>query len=163
MADKQYSAFITARKGFCYLTIKIGRRNFDLMRIRSYTLDAQDKRDMRRLHPDTAFDWKKISRQLAEKREACRCYRSRRRTSGTARRPHAREPLYAVYDPIARTVYADGVPTVAGAVGLLDAILSVDRTLKEAPSPLEGRSGAKPRLELVHRNGHRKTPTRQGD
>ena len=107
MGDKQYSAFVTAKKGFCYLTIKIGRQNFHLMRIRNYTLDAQDKRDMRRLHPDIAFDWKKIGRQLAEKREACRCYRSRRRTSGTARLPRAREPLYAVYDPITRTVYAD--------------------------------------------------------
>ena len=125
MGDKQYSAFVTAKKGFCYLTIKIGRQNFHLMRIRNYTLDAQDKRDMRRLHPDTAFDWKKIGRQLAEKREACRCYRSRRRTSGTARLPRAREPLYAVYDPITRTVYADG----EGAGALLDAVLSIDRTL----------------------------------
>ena len=115
MGDKQYSAFVTARKGFCYLTIKIGRRNFDLMRIRSYTLDAQDKRDMRRLHPDTDFDWKKIGRQLAEKREACRCYRSRRRTAGDERRPRDHEPLsYAVYDPTTRTVYADGVPSTLG-------------------------------------------------
>ena len=72
MADKQLTAFITARKGFCYLTVKIGRQNFHIMRIRNYTLDAQDKRDMRRLYPDTAFDWKKIGQQLAEKREACR-------------------------------------------------------------------------------------------
>ncbi len=125
MGDKQYSAFVTARKGFCYLTIKIGRHNFHLMRIRNYTLDAQDKRDMRRLHPDTAFDWKKIGRQLAEKREACRRYRSRRRTSGGERRPRDREPRYAVYDPITRTVYADG----EGGGALLDAVLSIDRTL----------------------------------
>lgn len=105
MADKQRTAFVTARKGFCYLTVKIGRQNFHLMRIRNYALDAQDKRDMRRLYPDTAFDWKKIGKQLAEKRQACRHYRSRRRTSGTARLPRAREPLYAVYDPITRTIY----------------------------------------------------------
>jgi hypothetical protein len=28
------------------------------------------------LHPDVVFDWKKIARQLAEKREECRLYRS---------------------------------------------------------------------------------------
>jgi len=53
------------------------------MRIRAYTLDADDKRQMRRLYPDVAFDWKKIARQLAEKREVCRQYRSRRRPSDT--------------------------------------------------------------------------------
>ena len=41
------NAFITARKGFCYLTIKYNRRNFDMMRLRNYTLDADDKRDAR--------------------------------------------------------------------------------------------------------------------
>ena len=66
MGDKQYSAFVTVRKGFCYLTIKIGRHNFHLMRIRNCTLDAQDKRDMRQLYPDTAFDWKKIGRHGRE-------------------------------------------------------------------------------------------------
>ena len=50
MSNATGSAFVTSRKGFCYLTIKIGRENFDLMKIRQYTLDAQDKRDMRRLH-----------------------------------------------------------------------------------------------------------------
>jgi hypothetical protein len=41
MATQQQStAFITARKGFCYLTVKIGRKNFNLMRIRNYTIDA---------------------------------------------------------------------------------------------------------------------------
>jgi hypothetical protein len=129
MADKQLTAFVTTRKGTCYLTVKIGRQNFHIMRIRNYTIDAQDKRDMRRLHPDTAFDWKKIGQQLAEKREACRRYRSRRRTSGTARPPRAREPLYAVYDPITRTVYADVPSTGEGAGALLDAVLSIDRTL----------------------------------
>jgi hypothetical protein len=62
--QKRSPAFITTRKGVCYLTIKIGRENFALRRIRNYTIDAQDKRDMRRLHPDVDFDWKKITRQL---------------------------------------------------------------------------------------------------
>src|SRR6516165_10148782 len=106
MTLKQPAAFITARKGFCYLTMKYGRRNFHMMRIRNYTLDAQDKRDMRRLYPDVVFDWKKIARQLAEKREACSCYRSRRRRT-SAGLPHARRPLYAVFDPAMRVVYAN--------------------------------------------------------
>ena len=46
MPLKPPTAFITARKGFCYLTVKIGRRNFHLMRLRNYTLDAEDKRQM---------------------------------------------------------------------------------------------------------------------
>ena len=130
MADKQLTAFVTTRKGTCYLTVKIGRQNFHIMRIRNYTIDAVDKRDMRRLHPDTAFDWKKIGQQLAEKREVCRRYRSRRRASSdTARLPRAREPLYAVYDPITRMVYADVPSTAEGTGALLDAVLSIDRTL----------------------------------
>ena len=67
MGRQQGSAFVTSRKGFCYLTIKCVGRNFDIMRIRSYTLDAEDKRHMRRLYPEIVFDWKKIS----QKREAC--------------------------------------------------------------------------------------------
>src|SRR6266566_2162685 len=58
MSPRQGTAFITTRKGFCYLTVKIGRRNFPIMRSRNYTIDAQDKRDMRQLHPDIVFDWK---------------------------------------------------------------------------------------------------------
>ena len=125
MASKQRTAFITARKGFCYLTVKCGRHNVHVMRIRNYTLDAQDMRDMRRLYPDVVFDWKKIGKQLAEKREACRRYRSRRRAAAPL--SHARQPRYgyAVYDPITRTVYADE-PAAHGAV-LLDAVLSFDR------------------------------------
>ena len=65
MAQKQSSAFITTKKGTCYLTVKIGRRNYPIMRIYKYTIDAEDKRDMRRLHPDVIFDWKKITQQLA--------------------------------------------------------------------------------------------------
>lgn len=72
MSRKQSSAFVTTRKGFCYLTVKVGRSNYNIMRIRNYTLEPQDKRDMRRLYPDYLFDWKKIGQQLAEKREVCR-------------------------------------------------------------------------------------------
>ena len=74
MSRKQSSAFVTTRKGFCYLTVKVGRSNYNIMRIRNYTLEPQDKRDMRRLYPDYLFDWKKIGQQLAEKREVCRTY-----------------------------------------------------------------------------------------
>jgi hypothetical protein len=125
MPPKQPAAFITARKGFCYLTLKYGRRNCHMMRLRNYTLDAQDKRDMRRLYPDVVFDWKKIARQLAEKREVCRCYRSRRR----APTRRAREPMYAAFDPATRAVYADEPRTAQDAAALLDAILLIDRTL----------------------------------
>jgi hypothetical protein len=135
MAATKSNAFITARKGFCYLTVKLGRRNFHVMRIRNYTLEAQDKRDMRRLYPDVVFDWKKITRQLAENREACRRYRSRRRPPATARPDGYREAFHAAYDPITRTVYAEGVPSRAGGAGaLLDAILQIDRVLKNAPA-----------------------------
>lgn len=130
MGQQQGNAFITTRKGFCYLTIKIGRGNFNIMRIRNYTIDAEDKRDMRRLYPNIVFDWKKIIRQLAEKREVCRDYRSRRIEAATERR-HARprEPFYSVYDPVTRTVYANGLPSSAkGAGALLDAVLRLDRS-----------------------------------
>ena len=50
MSRKQSSAFVTTRKGFCYLTVKVGRSNYNIMRIRNYTLEPQDKRDMRRLY-----------------------------------------------------------------------------------------------------------------
>ncbi len=119
--QKRRRAFITTRKGVCYLAIKIGRENFALRRIRNYTIDAQDKRDMRRLHPDVDFDWKKITRQLAEKREVCRRYRSRRRT---ARLPREREPFYGVIDPVERTVYVNDPTNIAGMGALLDAIIA---------------------------------------
>jgi hypothetical protein len=125
MAAKQAAAFITTRKGFCYLTTKYRRRNFHMMRIRNYTIDAQEKRQMRRLYPDVVFDWKKIERQLAEKREVCRRYRSRRRN---ARQPHAHKPFYAVYDPATRSVYSEEPSTAEHAAALLDAILSIDST-----------------------------------
>jgi hypothetical protein len=134
--SQQRSAFITAKKGFCYLTVKIGRQNFDLMCIRNYTLDAQDKRDMRRLHPDTIFDWKKIDRQLTEKREACRRYRSRRRTAKT-RVASPRQSFLGFYDPFTRTVYADDI---ADALPLLDAVLEIDRRLNPSPCSFPART-----------------------
>src|SRR5262249_10875190 len=100
-AQKRSHAFVTTKKGVCYLTIKIGREHFHLMRIYHYTLTAQDKRDMRRLHPDVAFDWKKIALQLAEKREVSRQSPPRRRPP---RPPRVREPFYGVFDPIERAV-----------------------------------------------------------
>ena len=99
-------------------------------------------------YPDVVFDWKKLDRQLAEKREACRGYRARRRESTAVRQPRHREAFYSVYDPITRTVYADEFPSSAGGVAaLLDAILHIDRTLKDVacplPAPLEARTRAK--------------------
>src|SRR5438105_2348115 len=85
------------------------------------TIDAQDKRDMRRRHPDVDFDWKKITRQLAEKREVCRRYRSRRRTARTL---HVREPFYGVIDPVERAVYVNDPSNIAGTAALLDAIIA---------------------------------------
>ena len=70
MDRKLSNAFVTARKSFCYLTIKHFGRHHDMMRIRGYKLDADEKRQMRRLYPEVAFDWKRITQQLAEKREA---------------------------------------------------------------------------------------------
>ena len=89
MKRKQSSAFITTRKGFCYLTVKVGRSNCNIMRIRNYTLDAQDKRDMRRLYPDYLFEWKRINQQCAEKRDVCRAYRSKRQTPRSTERTSA--------------------------------------------------------------------------
>jgi hypothetical protein len=135
MGRQQGSAFITTRKGVCYLTLKCDGRNFHITRIRNYTLDAEDKRDMRRLYPEVVFDWKKIARQLAEKREVCRRYRSRRRAASTERRARLREPFYGVYDPAARAVYVEGDMTAAAGFAFLDAILSVDRRMKEGGQP----------------------------
>jgi len=124
MERKQGSAFITTKKGFCYLTVKIGRSNFNLMRIRKYTLEPEDKRDMRRLHPDYLFDWKKINKQLAEKREVCRDYRSRRRVPKSTER--TADPFVMVsYDPSTRTVYASDANCP---LALLDAVLELERS-----------------------------------
>ena len=129
MANKQKSAFITTRKGFCYLTIKINRSNFNLMRVRNYTLDAEDKRDMRRLYPDYLFDWKKIKQQLVEKREACRSYRSRRQAKGRKRNAPTR-PVIVSYDPATRTVYSSDA-SASSSLALLDAILAMESSTKK--------------------------------
>jgi hypothetical protein len=119
--QKRGRAFVTTKKGVCYLTIKIGRENFHLMRIYNYTIDAQKKRDMRRRHPDVDFDWQTITRQLAAKREVCRRYRSRRRT---VRLPREREPFYGVFDPVERAVYVNDPTNIAGMSAMLDAIIA---------------------------------------
>lgn len=152
-AEKQGSAFITTKKGSCYLTIKCGWRNFHIMRIRAYTIDADDKRRMRRLYPETGFDWEKITRQLADNREVCRQYRSRRRSSDTPHRSPTHASFYGVYVPSTRTIYTEGFPTNAHAAGaLLDAVLHIDRTLTDAassgPSGGSGR-GTQPNLVLI--------------
>jgi hypothetical protein len=150
MKREPSNAFVTARKGFCYLTIKSFGRNHEMMRIRKYQIDAEEKRHMRRLYPDVAFDWKKITAQLAEKRDACRHYRSRRTNSHTASHARGSDAFYGVYEPATRTIYANGVPSTAAGVGaLLDAILQMDRELHEAP-PLPQPVGRKmkPRLTL---------------
>ncbi len=126
MSKAKGNAFVTSRKGFCYLTVKIGRRNFDIMKIRQYTIDAQDKRDMRRLHPEIDFDWKKSGKQLAQKREVCREYRSSRQRKARSRRT-PREPFYGVVDPHTRTVYVNDPSNMAGMGALLDAIIAGDR------------------------------------
>ena len=127
MSRKQSSAFVTTRKGFCYLTVKVGRSNFNIMRIRNYTLEPQDKRDMRRLYPDYFFDWKKINQQLAEKREVCRAYRSKRQTPRSTERTSA--PFVIVsYDPPSPTIYASDA---GNSFALLDAVLHIERTRKK--------------------------------
>ena len=120
---KPSSAFVTTRKGFCYLTVKVGRSNYNIMRISNYTLTPQDKRDMRRLYPDYLFDWKKIGLQLADKREVCRSYRSRRQTPRSVER--SSDPFVTVsYDPGTRTVYASDA---CDSMALLDAVLHMER------------------------------------
>ena len=128
MGNKPKNAFITTRKGFCYLTIKIGRSNFNLMRIRNYTIDAEEKRDLRRRYPDYCFDWKKIKQQLADKREVCRAYRSRRQSPRRTKRTPT--PGIVTYDPATRTVYASDAST-SDTLSLLDAILASERPAKK--------------------------------
>jgi len=120
-AQKRSRAFVTTKKGVCYLTVNIGREHFHLMCVYNYTIDAQEKRNIRRRHPHMDFDWKHITRQLAEKREVCRRYRSRRRT---AHAPREREPFYGVFDPVERTVYVNHPDNIAGTAALLDSILA---------------------------------------
>ncbi len=44
MGSQKGTAFVTSRNGFCYLTIKIDCRNYDIMKIRACTISPQDKR-----------------------------------------------------------------------------------------------------------------------
>lgn len=125
MSDIIANAFITARKGTCYLSIKIDRRNVELMKIRQYKIDPDEKRTMRRLYPNVTFDWKKITAQLAQKREDCRRYRSRRQTP--ARRHRTREPFYGVYEPRSGSVYVNDPNNIGGTLALLDALIAADR------------------------------------
>lgn len=129
MKTKQGSAFITTKKGFCYLTIKDARRNYLILRVRQYTITPEEKRHMRRLYPDILFDWKNITAQLAEKREVCRRYRTKGRTA-----PRRREPFYGVVDPFSRTVFVNDPTNIAGAGALLDAILLKERNRRGSGS-----------------------------
>jgi len=146
------NAFITARKGFCYLTMKRFGRNHEMMRIRAYKIEPEEKREMRRLYPEVAFDWKKITQQLAEKREACRRYRTRSRKSVRRSDLHDDYPVYGVYEPSSRTIYANGIPSTAAGVGrLLDAVLQFDREQATAPLPSQPvRRPETPHLTLIH-------------
>jgi hypothetical protein len=150
MDRKPANAFIKARKGFCYLTVKLFGRHHEMMRVRGYKIDPDEKRQMRRLYPDVAFDWKGITQQLAEKREDCRRYRTRTRRP-TGRRARDDEPLFGIYEPGTRMVFTNGVPsTAAGAGRLLDAILQLDQGLAEAPSlPDPVRTPSEPGLAAV--------------
>ena len=157
MERKQRNAFITARKGFCYLTVKSFGRNHGMMRIRNYQIDAEEKRHMRKLYADVTFDWKKITQQLAEKREACRRYRSRRRNSKSTSNFRDIEPFYGVYEPSTRTIYTNGAPSTAAGMGaLLDAVLKMDRSLQAAPPPPEPVRGQARELTLVKNDSHSK-------
>ncbi len=133
---KPANAFVTARKGFCYLTIKSFGRNHEMMRVRAYEIEPDEKRHMRRLYPDVAFDWKKITQQLAEKREDCRRYRTRPRKAAGRSALRNGEPVFGIYEPGTRTIYTNGIPSTAAGVGrLLDAIIQLDRERSDTPSP----------------------------
>lgn len=119
------NAFVTTRKGFCYLTIRVRHRNHDILKIPQYKIEAQEKRDLRRWYPGVTFDWKKIAQQLETKREVCRRYRARRRAESAPKR--AREPFYGVVDPLSRTVYVNDASNIAGMGALLDAIIERER------------------------------------
>lgn len=125
MSNIQGNAFVTTRKGTCYLSIKRHGRNTELMKIRQYKIDAEEKRFMRRLYPNVTFDWKKITGQLAKKREVCRAYRSRRRASALQSR--TRDPFIGVIDPFTRTIYVNDERNIGGAAALLDDLITQDR------------------------------------
>jgi hypothetical protein len=96
---------------------------------------------------------KKIAQQLAEKREVCRRYRSRRRNPDTTRLARERAPLYAVYEPGTRTLYTDG--DMGNALPLLDVILQMDRARDASPSPALPTEAKKPTGKLVGRRSPR--------
>ena len=133
---KPANAFVTARKGFCYLTLKSFGRNHEMMRIRAYKIEPDEKRHMRRLYPDVAFDWKKITQQLAGKREDCRRYRTRPRKAAGRSAWRDGDAVFGVYEPGTRTIYTSGIPSTAAGVGrLLDAVIQLDRERSDAPFP----------------------------
>jgi len=72
--------------------------------------------------------------------------------------PAAESVQYQPFAPATRTIYIKDVPSGAAGVGaLLDAILQIDRGLKDAPPPLEPvRRTSKPRLALVKNGSHSK-------
>ena len=111
-----------------------------------------EKRHMRRLYPDVAFDWKKITQQLAEKREDCRRYRTRSRKATRRSSLYDDDPVFGVYEPSARTIYTSGIPSSATGMGrLLDAVLQFDREQATVPLPSQPvPRPAKPALTLVH-------------
>ena len=90
---------------------------------------------MRRLYPNVTFDWKKITAQLAKKREVCRRYRSRRQDASTLKRERqyrCREPFIGVVDPLRGAVYVNDERHIAGA--LLDALIAGKRGFLPWPS-----------------------------
>ncbi len=133
-----------------------------MMRIRNYKLDAEEQAPHAPAVPEVAFDWTEITRQLAVKREACRRYRSRRRSLRSASHSRGSDAFYGVYEPGSRTVYVDDVPSSAAGVGaLLDAILRIDRTFQDIASPLDAPgAGANPWPELGDK-GSRLKPRRR--
>lgn len=155
---KQGSAFITTKKGSCFLTIKLYGQNFHICRIRNYAIEPYEKRHLRRLYPDIDFDWKKITLQLADKREVCRSYRARRSAPKGLRPARDQGPFYGVYDPRSRTVYVDEPPSGLNSLGcLLDSILHLDRIHQCHPERLpELRTG----LPIADLSGNNVSPIR---
>ena len=96
-----------------------------MMKVRQYKIEPDEKRQMRRLYPNVTFDWKKITAQLAKKREVCRSYRCRRRAPVRTLRP--REPFVGVIDPFRRAVYVNDERNIAGAAVLLDVLIAGER------------------------------------
>ena len=107
-----------------------------MMRVRGYKIDADEKRQMRRLYPEVAFDWKRITQQLAARREDCRRYRTRSRRPAGRSASRDGEPVFGIYEPGIRTIYASGIPSTAAGMGrLLDAILRLGRERPNTSSP----------------------------